>query len=98
MTFDYCIIGGGIIGLATGMKLLEMRPGASLVVLEKEDALARHQTGHNSGVIHAGIYYPPGSFKAELCRRGAEAIKTFCRSHNIPFEVCGKLLVATDAL
>src|SRR5262249_8154300 len=98
MTFDYCIIGGGIIGLATAMKLLELRPSASLILLEKETGLARHQTGHNSGVIHAGIYYAPGSFKAELCRRGAAATKAFCRLRNIPFEVCGKLLVATDAL
>jgi (S)-2-hydroxyglutarate dehydrogenase len=98
MIYDYCVIGGGIVGLATAMKLLEMRPGASLAVLEKESSLGRHQTGHNSGVIHAGIYYAPGSLKAELCRRGAQATKDFCTAHGIPFEVCGKLLVATDAL
>ncbi|HSX73260.1 MAG TPA: FAD-dependent oxidoreductase, partial [Shinella sp.] len=73
MIHDYCIIGGGIVGLATAMRLLEERPGSSLVLLEKEDALGQHQTGHNSGVIHAGIYYPPGSLKAELCREGAVA-------------------------
>ncbi|HSF47546.1 MAG TPA: L-2-hydroxyglutarate oxidase [Burkholderiales bacterium] len=98
MTFDYCVIGGGIVGLASAMKLLERRPGASLVLLEKEASLGRHQTSHNSGVIHAGIYYTPGSLKAELCRRGSQATKDFCTEHNIPFEVCGKLLVATNAL
>jgi len=96
--YDYCVIGGGIVGMATAMKLLEMRPGASVAVLEKEDRLGYHQTGHNSGVIHAGIYYEPGSLKAELCRRGAEATKTFCLEHGIAFEVCGKLLVATTPL
>jgi L-2-hydroxyglutarate oxidase len=98
MIFDYCIIGGGIVGLATAMRLLEDRPGSSLVLLEKEDALGKHQTGHNSGVIHAGIYYPPGSLKAELCRKGAEATKIFCAQNGIRFEVCGKLLVATSDL
>jgi len=98
MIYDYCVIGGGIVGLATAMKLLESRPGASLVVLEKEESLGRHQTGHNSGVIHAGIYYAPGSLKAELCRRGAQATKDFCTAHGIAFDVCGKLLVATNAL
>ncbi|WP_210249706.1 L-2-hydroxyglutarate oxidase [Neomesorhizobium albiziae] len=96
--FDYCIIGGGIVGLATAMRLLEERPGSSLILLEKEDALGKHQTGHNSGVIHAGIYYPPGSLKAELCRKGAEATKIFCAENGIRFEACGKLLVATSDL
>nr|WP_298103281.1 L-2-hydroxyglutarate oxidase [uncultured Shinella sp.] len=95
--FDYCVIGGGIVGLATAMRLLETKPGISLVLLEKEDRLARHQTGHNSGVIHAGIYYPPGSLKAELCRKGAVATKAFCTDNDIRFDVCGKLLVATSA-
>lgn len=98
MTFDYCVIGGGIVGLATAMSLLEFRPGSSVVILEKESGLARHQTGHNSGVIHSGIYYAPGSLKAELCRRGALETKSFCLQHGIPFEVCGKLLVATNRL
>jgi L-2-hydroxyglutarate oxidase len=98
MVFDYCVIGGGIVGLATAMALVEARPGASIVIVEKEDGLAKHQTGHNSGVIHSGIYYAPGSLKADLCRRGALATKTFCLQHGIPFEVCGKLLVATNAL
>lgn len=98
MIFDYCVIGGGIVGLATAMRLLESQPGSSLILLEKEDALGKHQTGHNSGVIHAGIYYPPGSLKAELCRKGAEATKAFCAENDIRFETCGKLLVATSDL
>jgi L-2-hydroxyglutarate oxidase len=98
MRFDLIIIGGGIVGLATAREVLRLQPGTRLIVLEKEATLARHQTGHNSGVIHAGIYYKPGSLKADLCRRGAEATKAFCTSHGIPFETPGKLVVATDAL
>lgn len=98
MIYDYCIIGGGIVGLATAMALLERQPGASLLILEKESSLAKHQTGHNSGVIHAGIYYAPGSLKADLCKRGAQATKDFCTEHQIKFEVCGKLLVASTPL
>lgn len=98
MRYDVCIIGGGIVGLATARAFLRLHPGARVVLLEKEGALAVHQTGHNSGVIHAGIYYKPGSLKAELCRQGAAATKAFCREHGIPFEECGKLVVATDAL
>ncbi|NWE48540.1 L-2-hydroxyglutarate oxidase [Pseudomonas gingeri] len=98
MIYDFCIIGGGIVGLATAMELLKRQPGASLVILEKEATLARHQTGHNSGVIHAGIYYAPGSLKADLCKRGAQATKDFCREHGIRFEVCGKVLVASTPL
>ncbi|TDY16803.1 L-2-hydroxyglutarate oxidase [Paraburkholderia sp. BL6665CI2N2] len=98
MIYDYCVVGGGIVGLATAMKLLEKQPGASLVLLEKEPSLGKHQTGHNSGVIHAGIYYTPGSLKAELCRLGSQATKDFCTAHAIPFEVCGKLLVATNQI
>lgn len=98
MLFDYCVIGGGIVGLATAMAILKRQPGASLILLEKENRLAQHQTGHNSGVIHAGIYYAPGSLKAELCRRGALATKEFCREHGIPVEVCGKIVVATNNL
>ena len=98
MIYDFCIIGGGIVGLATAMEILKRQPGASLVILEKENVLARHQTGHNSGVIHAGIYYAPGSLKADLCKRGAEATKQFCSEHGIKFEVCGKVLVASNAL
>lgn len=94
--YDHCIIGGGIVGLAVAMALQERVPGAKVIVLEKEEELARHQTGHNSGVIHAGIYYAPGTLKAKLCREGAEATKQFCRENRIPFETCGKLLVATS--
>jgi L-2-hydroxyglutarate oxidase len=94
--YDYCIIGGGIVGLAVAMALQEKMPGATLVLLEKEPDIARHQTGHNSGVIHAGIYYAPGSLKATLCREGADATKRFCTENGIPFETCGKLLVATS--
>jgi (S)-2-hydroxyglutarate dehydrogenase len=93
---DFGVIGGGIVGLATAAKLLDAFPGCGIVVLEKEDTLGFHQTGHNSGVIHAGIYYPPGSLKARLCREGAQATKDFCVSHGIPFETCGKMLVATS--
>ena len=95
--YDLCIIGGGIVGLATGRAYLRQYPGRRLVLLEKERGLAVHQTGHNSGVIHAGIYYKPGSLKADLCRRGAAATKAFCTEHAIPFETPGKLVVATDA-
>jgi len=97
MIYDYCVVGGGIVGIATAMKLLEIEPAASLLLLEKEATLAEHQTGHNSGVIHAGIYYIPGSLKAELCRRGARETKAFCETHGIAYDTCGKLLVATSA-
>lgn len=96
--FDFCVIGGGIVGLATAMTLLQRRPGARVVVLEKEDRVAPHQTGHNSGVIHAGIYYAPGSLKARLCKAGAAWTKQFCTEHGIPFAEPGKLIVATDEL
>ncbi|MFF3221468.1 L-2-hydroxyglutarate oxidase [Nocardia suismassiliense] len=96
-TYDFCVIGGGIVGVATAHRLLQRHPGATLVLLEKAAALATHQTGHNSGVIHSGIYYPPDSLKARLCRRGARWTKEFAAAQKIPFEVCGKLLVATDA-
>ncbi|WP_459675911.1 L-2-hydroxyglutarate oxidase [Acidisoma sp. 7E03] len=97
-THDVCIIGGGIVGLATARAVLLRHPGTRVLLLEKEATLGRHQTGHNSGVIHAGIYYKPGSLKADLCRRGAEATKAFCQSHGIPFRTPGKLVVATDEL
>ncbi|KQZ78158.1 hydroxyglutarate oxidase [Mesorhizobium sp. Root157] len=98
MTFDYCVVGAGIVGLAVATELLRREPGARVVVLEKEPAAAVHQTGHNSGVIHSGIYYQPDSLKARLCREGAEATKQFCRDNAIAFDQCGKLLVATNAL
>lgn len=96
MTYDFCIVGGGIVGLAVARELLLQRPEARLILLEKEDSVARHQTGHNSGVIHSGIYYAPGSLKAELCRKGAKATKKFCDEQGIPYDICGKLLVATS--
>lgn len=95
---DVSIIGGGIVGLATAYALLQARPGLGITVLEQEAQPGLHQTGHNSGVIHSGIYYAPGSLKARLCREGAEATKTFCAENNIPVEICGKHLVATNAL
>lgn len=95
MLYDYAIIGGGIVGVSSATQILHAHPGASLVVLEKEDGLARHQTGRNSGVIHAGVYYQPGSLKAQFCKEGAEATIRFCKDHDIAFERCGKLVVAT---
>jgi (S)-2-hydroxyglutarate dehydrogenase len=94
--FDLAVIGGGIVGLSTAMQMTERFPGISVAVLEKEPALARHQTGRNSGVIHAGVYYQPGSLKAQFCREGVEATTRFCREQGIAFEQCGKLLVATE--
>jgi (S)-2-hydroxyglutarate dehydrogenase len=96
MTYDFAIIGAGIVGLAAAREILRARPRLSIVVLEKENAVAWHQTGHNSGVIHSGIYYAPGSLKARLCREGAAATKAFCAEQGIKFENCGKLLVATN--
>jgi L-2-hydroxyglutarate oxidase len=98
LIYDYAIIGGGIIGLSTAMSILEIRKDASIAIFEKEDQCAKHQTSHNSGVIHAGIYYEPGSLKADLCRKGLEATKNFCDEHKIPYESCGKLIVATNSL
>ena len=97
IVYDYCVIGGGIVGVATAREILKQRPGATLLLLDKADTLGVHQTGHNSGVIHSGIYYEPGSLKAELSRRGAELTKEFAAEHGIACEVIGKLLVATDA-
>ena len=96
--YDFCIVGAGIVGLATARDILRRRPGASLVLLEKESEVATHQTGHNSGVIHAGVYYAPGSLKARLCREGNRLTKQFCAQHGIPVDVCGKLIVATTPL
>lgn len=94
--YDFAVIGGGIVGLATAMTLLQERPGSSIVLLEKEDAVACHQSGHNSGVIHAGIYYTPGSLKATMCKAGAQWTRDFCDEHAIPYRITGKLIVATD--
>jgi len=95
--YDYAIIGGGILGLASATRLLRERANARLVLIDKEQSLARHQSGHNSGVIHAGVYYQPGSLKARLCKQGAERTVRFCEQHGIATERCGKLIVATDA-
>ena len=93
--YDIVIIGGGIVGLAAAMELLTRYPSLRMAVLEKERELARHQTGHNSGVIHAGIYYTPGSLKAKACVAGKARLISFCDEHNIPYELCGKVIVAT---
>ena len=96
MTYDIAIIGGGIVGLATGWKILENNPGIRLVVLEKESDIATHQTDRNSGVIHSGIYYKPGSAKALNCVKGYGMLIDFCREHEIPFDLCGKVIVAVN--
>jgi len=92
---DYVIVGGGIVGLATAMALGKRFPATRITLLEKEESLSKHQTGRNSGVIHSGIYYKPGSFKAEFARAGAMSMVEFCRDHDIPHDVCGKIIVAT---
>lgn len=93
---DFCVVGGGIVGLATAMALRQAQPGASVVLCEKETGLARHQTGHNSGVVHSGLYYEPGSLKATLCREGAAATFAFADEHGLAVRRLGKLVVATD--
>jgi len=95
--FDMVVIGGGIVGLSTAMQACRRFPKLRLLLVEKEDRVARHQSGHNSGVIHSGIYYKPGSLKAKLCVEGAAAMAAFCREHDIPVEICGKIVVATSA-
>ncbi|HEY5990868.1 MAG TPA: FAD-dependent oxidoreductase, partial [Streptosporangiaceae bacterium] len=90
------IVGGGIIGVAVARQLLARAPGARVTLLEKEPALAAHQTGHNSGVVHAGLYYQPGSLKARLCRRGTGLLRDFCEQHNLAYDECGKLVIARD--
>jgi L-2-hydroxyglutarate oxidase len=94
---DLAVIGGGIVGLAVARELARRHPRASLCVLEREQQLATHQTGHSSGVIHAGIYYRPGSLKARLCVDGARALYAYCEERGIAHERCGKLVLATDA-
>jgi L-2-hydroxyglutarate oxidase len=94
--FDIVIVGGGIVGLATALQTLTSLPGTRLALLEKEAEIARHQTGHNSGVIHSGLYYKPGSLKARNCVAGAVAMVEFCRTHGIPHDICGKVVVATE--
>ncbi|HUQ71479.1 MAG TPA: L-2-hydroxyglutarate oxidase [Planctomycetaceae bacterium] len=93
---DVAIVGGGIVGLATAYQLLERRPGTQVVVLEKEREVAAHQTGHNSGVLHSGIYYKPGSLRAENCRLGKLAMQEFCDREGIPYNLCGKVIVAIN--
>lgn len=95
-SYDVAVIGGGIVGLATARELLGRHAGLKLVVLEKEDGLARHQSGHNSGVIHSGVYYAPGSLKAKLCVEGSRALYRYCEARGLPAERTGKLIVATD--
>ncbi len=94
-TYDYAVIGGGIIGLSTAMHLSRRYTEARIVMLEKEASPAQHQTGRNSGVIHSGIYYKPGSYKARFTRAGSSSMVKFCREHGVPYEICGKVIVAT---
>jgi L-2-hydroxyglutarate oxidase LhgO len=91
------IVGAGILGLAVARRIAELEPDARLTVFEKEDRVGAHQTGHNSGVVHAGLYYPPGSLKAQLCRRGMAMLREFCALHELTYDECGKLVVARDA-
>jgi L-2-hydroxyglutarate oxidase len=93
--YDYIIIGGGIVGLSTCYALIEKYPRAKIAIVEKENSLAFHQTGHNSGVIHSGIYYKPGSLKAKLSKQGGDFLRTFCDEHGISYEMCGKVIVAS---
>lgn len=95
---DFILIGGGIVGVSTALQLKGRYPGADILLVEKETALALHQTGRNSGVVHAGVYYQPGSLKAAFCKQGAAFTADFCLEHGLPFTRCGKLLVATDDL
>jgi len=92
----FAVVGGGIIGTSVARRLGQLRPAASVTLLEKESELAQHQTGHNSGVVHAGLYYTPGSLKARLCRRGASILRDYCAERNVPYDECGKIVVALD--
>jgi L-2-hydroxyglutarate oxidase len=93
---DIIVIGGGIVGLATALRVKEQKPPLKVLVLEKENEVAKHQTGHNSGVIHSGLYYKPGSLKATNCIRGYEMLIDFCEKEGVPFDLCGKIVVATN--
>jgi (S)-2-hydroxyglutarate dehydrogenase len=93
---DVIIVGGGIVGLAVALQIKRLRPRLRLLVLEKESRVGQHQSGHNSGVIHSGVYYKPGSLKARLCLDGARGMVAFCAEHGIPYEICGKVIVATS--
>ncbi|MCM3740604.1 L-2-hydroxyglutarate oxidase [Oceanobacillus luteolus] len=94
--YDYAIVGGGIVGLSTAMALSTRYPDSKIAVIEKESKLAEHQTGNNSGVIHSGIYYKPGSYKARFARRGSQSMVEFCETHGIDYDICGKVIVATS--
>jgi hypothetical protein len=96
MQADVAVIGGGIVGLAIAYQVTQQFPSRRVIVLEKEANVAAHQTGHNSGVLHSGIYYKPGSLKAINCRAGKQAMEAFCTTEAIPFEICGKVIVALD--
>lgn len=96
MNYDIIVVGGGIVGLATALKIKTSSPFLKVLILEKENELARHQTGNNSGVIHSGLYYKPGSLKAKNCIHGYHLLVDFCKQNNVPFELCGKIVVATD--
>jgi L-2-hydroxyglutarate oxidase len=98
MIYDYIIIGGGIIGISTAWQLQQRFPEKDILLLEKESVYSKHQTGHNSGVIHAGVYYAPGSLKAKFCKAGVAATMAFCDQNDVPYDRCGKLLVATNEL
>src|SRR3990172_8110193 len=95
--YDIAVIGGGIVGLAVGRELSLRYHRSTIGIVEKENEIGAHQTGHNSGVIHSGLYYRPGSFKAQFCVAGAEAMKRYCQEHDLSYEVCGKVVVATDS-
>ncbi|PVX50744.1 L-2-hydroxyglutarate oxidase [Balneicella halophila] len=95
--YDIIVIGAGIVGLATALRLKEKNEDLNVLIIEKENEVATHQTGHNSGVIHSGIYYKPGSLKAKNCKEGYSQLIDFCETHSIPYELCGKVIVASDA-
>lgn len=97
MNYDIIIVGGGIVGLATALRIKTSNPFLKVLLLEKENELAKHQTGNNSGVIHSGLYYKPGSLKAKNCIDGYHMLIDFCKENNVPYELCGKIVVATDA-
>lgn len=94
---SFVVVGAGIVGLAVARRILETRPGSQVSVVDKEDRVAAHQSGHSSGVVHAGVYYQPGSLKATLCRRGTELLRELCEERGLAYEECGKLIVARDA-
>src|SRR5215469_12418860 len=93
---DIIIVGAGVVGLGVALEITRRFPRRRLLILEKEDNVAQHQSGHNSGVIHSGVYYKPGSLKARLCVAGAAAMLDFCRSYGLPYQQCGKIIVATE--